>query len=152
VLGVVLIALVVGVTAGAFAAGAVGGSPTPAPSDGPTPTPGPTRTSGKNEKKGAGQKATAQEIAQSAQGWSYNKGEWVHPEGYKYVRGQVLRTTAKPGKAVPQPPGKLALENAENVAPKAITRADTQTEAEKKAEIRRKNLTPTSAPQTGSHL
>ena len=118
----------------------------------PTPTPGPTRTSGKNEKKGAGQKATAQEIAQSAQGWSYNKGEWVHPEGYKYVRGQVLRTTAKPGKAVPQPPGKLALENAESVAPKAITRADTQTEAEKKAEIRRKNLTPTSAPQTGSHL
>jgi hypothetical protein len=120
----------------------------------PTPPPGSTQTSAKKEKKSA-QKATSAEIAQSANGWSYAKGEWVHPDGYKYVRGQVLRTTARPGKTAPLPPGKLALENADRLAKptrKTTVQADTRTEAEKKAEIRRKNLTPTAAPQTGSHL
>jgi hypothetical protein len=92
-------------------------------------------------------------IVQSANGWSYVKGEWVHPDGYKYVNGKVLRTTARRGKAVPRPPGKLALENAQKLTPTTVTApATAKTEAERKAEERRKNLTPTAAPQTGSHL
>ena len=119
----------------------------------PTPTPSPKRTSSKSEKKSAGQKTVSEEIALSANGWSYVKGEWIHPDGYKYVKGQVLRTTAKTGKAAPEPPGKLALENAQKLTPKTNPAPDdAKTAAEKAAETRRKNLTPTAAPQTGSHL
>ena len=113
----------------------------------------PKRTPSKSEKTSGGQKATSAEIVSSAHGWSYIKGEWIHPDGYKYVKGQVLRTTAKTGKLAPEPPGKLALENAQKLTPQANSAsASTKTEAEIKAEIRQKNLTPTAAPQTGSHL
>lgn len=119
----------------------------------PTPTPGPKRTSHKSERRSAGQNAVSDEIAKSANGWSYVKGEWVHPEGYKFVSGQVLRTTARPGKAFPKPPGKLALENAQRMAPKSPSTPDnSKTAAEKAAEERRKNLEPRAAPQTGTHL
>jgi len=97
--------------------------------------------------------ATSAEIAQSANGWSYVKGEWIHPDGYKYVKGQVLRTTARAGKAAPEPPGKLAQENAQKLTPKASTAPDSaKTATEQATETRRKNLMPTAAPQTGSHL
>jgi hypothetical protein len=115
----------------------------------PTPAPGPNRTSTKQEKKAAPQET----IAQSANGWSYVKGEWIHPDGYKYAKGKVLRTTARPGKAAPKPPGKLALENAQQLTPKSVTTpATAKTEAERKAEEKAKNLAPRAAPQTGSHL
>lgn len=118
----------------------------------PTPTPGPKRTSHKNERRIERQNAASDEISKSANGWSYVKGEWVHPDGYKYVGGQVLRTTAVPGKAFPKPPGKLALDNAQRMAPKTVSTPDTKTAEEKKAEERRKNLEPRPAPQTGTHL
>jgi hypothetical protein len=119
----------------------------------PTFARSPKRTLSKSEKNSGGQKATYAEIAQSAHGWSYIKGEWIHPDGYKFVKGQVLRTTAKTGKLAPEPPGKLALENAQTLAAKtAPTKETAKTEAETKAELRRKNLTPIAAPQTGSHL
>jgi hypothetical protein len=112
------------------------------------PTPSPKLTSNKSEKK-----TISEKIALSANGWSYVKGEWIHPDGYKYVKGQVLRTTAKAGKAAPEPPGKLAQENAQKLTPKTNPAPDSaKTAAEKAAEIRRKNLTPGAAPQTGSHL
>ena len=117
----------------------------------PTPTPSPKRVSSKSEKKSGGQ-STSQQIVQSANGWSYVKGEWVHPDGYKYVRGQVLRTTAKVGRIAPEPPGKLALANPQQLTPKTTPTPDTKTAAEKAAEARRKNLTPTAAPQTGTRL
>lgn len=81
--------------------------------------------------------------------------EWQHPEGYKLVNNQILRTTAKEGKAIPRPPGKLALQNAQTLAPAARVpgQADeAHAAAERAAEVRRKNLTPTAAPQTGTHL
>lgn len=113
----------------------------------------PKRTVSQREKSSGGQKATSAEIALSANGWSYVKGEWIHPDGYKYVKGQVLRTTAKPGKAAPEPPGKLALENAQKLTPKTIPAPKSEkTAAEKAAETRQKNLTPIAAPQTGTHL
>lgn len=115
----------------------------------PTPTPGPKRTSSESEKKRGAQETVSQEIAQSANGWFYVKGEWVHSDGYKYVNGKVFRTSARTGRAFPKPPGKLALENAHKLTPKAGPAPDS---AEKAAETRRKNLTPTAAPQTGTHL
>src|SRR5471030_2955500 len=105
----------------------------------PTPTPSPKRTSNKHEKKNGGQTANSEEIARSANGWSYVKGEWVHPDGYKFVKGQVLRTTAKIGKPSPEPPGKLAQENPTKLRPQVTSApANAQTAAEKAAETHRK--------------
>jgi len=115
----------------------------------PTPTPGPNRTSNKNQKTSGPQET----IAQSANGWSYVKGEWIHPDGYKYVKGKVLRTTARPGRLYPKPPGKLAQDNAQLLAPKTNPAPESaKTEAERKADERRKNLAPRPAPQTGTHM
>jgi hypothetical protein len=115
----------------------------------PTPTPGPNRTSNKNVRTSAPQET----VAQSANGWSYVRGEWIHPDGYKYVHGKVFRTTARPGKLYPKPPGKLAQENAQQLSPKSAPSAQSvKTEAEKKAEERAKNLAPRPAPQTGTHM
>lgn len=114
----------------------------------PTPTPAPKRTSNKSEKISGPQET----LAQSANGWTFVKGEWVHPEGYKFANGKVLRTTARTGKAFPKPPGKLALDNAQKLTPKPTPAADTKTAAQKAADERRKNLAPRPAPQTGSHL
>ena len=112
-----------------------------------SPTPKPKHTFSKSQKK----MNASDEAALATNGWSYVKGEWIHPDGYKLVKGQVIRTTAKTGKPAPEPPGKLAQGNARKMPPKA-TPAPVKTATEKAAEERRKNLTPTAAPQTGSHL
>jgi hypothetical protein len=96
-------------------------------------------------------------LIESANGWMYVNGEWVHPDGYKFVNNKVLRTTAKAGKTFPNPPGKLALENPTKLTPRtksagAASVPQEQAPAEKAAEARRKNLTPRPAPQTGTHL
>ena len=89
----------------------------------------------------------------SANGWNYLNGEWVHPEGYKFVNNKIIRTTAKTGKAAPKPPGQLALENPAMLTLRTKPApADTKTAAEKAAEERRKNLEPPPAPKMGSHL
>lgn len=117
----------------------------------PTFARSPKRTSSTSEKNSGGQKATSAEIVLSAHGWSYVKGEWIHPDGYKFVKGQVLRTTAKTGKPAPEPPGKLALQNPQTLTTTA-TPEKVKTAAEIAAETRRKNLTPRPAPQTGTNL
>ena len=92
-------------------------------------------------------------LVESANGWLRVNGEWVHPEGYKFVNNKVIRTTAKTGRAFPKPPGKLALENAATLESRTkAPSADNRTPAEKATEARQKNLTPTAAPQTGTHL
>jgi hypothetical protein len=73
------------------------------------------------------------------------------------LNNKIVRTTAKTGKAHPKPPGKLAQENAARLAPRTKPAAapsveDSRIAAEKAVEVRRKNLTPRPAPQTGSHL
>src|SRR5262245_60520777 len=97
-------------------------------------------------------------LLQSANGWTYVNGEWVHPDGYKLSNGRILRTTARAGKAVPQPPGKLALENPQKLTPGATANLEnaskvaTDKAAAGKAAERARNLAPRSAPQTGSNL
>jgi len=96
-------------------------------------------------------------VIESANGWIYVNGQWLHPDGYKFVSNKIIRTTAKTGRAYPEPPGKLAQQNPAKLAPRTKPAAvpsadDSQTAAEKAAETRRKNLTPRPAPRTGSHL
>ena len=97
------------------------------------------------------------QLIESANGWVYVNGEWVHPHGYKFVNNRIIRTTAKMGRLVPRPPGKLALENPTKLTPStksatAASKDNGQTAAEKAAEERRKNLEPRPASQTGTHL
>lgn len=96
-------------------------------------------------------------LIESANGWTYSNGQWAHPDGYKFINNKIIRTTAKPGKAPPKPPGTLAQENAAKLAPRTKPAAVSATEkaradAEKAAELRRKNLEPRPAPRMGSHL
>jgi hypothetical protein len=107
----------------------------------------PKRNSSKNDKA-----VTSTDVVQDAHGWSYVKGEWVHPNGYKFVKGQVLRTTARIGQPAPEPPGKLALENPQKLTAVTPAPQKTKTEAETKAEIKAKNMQVRPTSQTGSHL
>jgi hypothetical protein len=117
------------------------------------PSPASAKSPKRSQKKSSAQNTTPSEIAKSANGWSYVNGEWTHPDGYKFVKNQVLRTTAKPGRTAPEPPGKLALENAQNSTPKtAPAQERVKTDAERKAEEKRKNLEVRPAPQTGTHI
>jgi hypothetical protein len=110
----------------------------------------------KAEPPAKAERKTSSSIIESANGWLYVNREWVHPDGYKFVNNKVVRTTAKTGKAYPKPPGKLALDNPTKLTPPAksavVRPAPEKTAAEKAAEARRKNLTPSAAPQTGTHL
>jgi len=107
----------------------------------------------RSEKKSTAHTATPAEIAKSANGWSFLNGEWVHPAGYKFIKNQVLRTTAKAGRTAPEPPGKLALENAQNWKPAPVPPQESaKTEAQRKAEEKQKNIQSRPAPQTGTHI
>ncbi|MEY2563161.1 MAG: hypothetical protein QOH88_1354 [Verrucomicrobiota bacterium] len=98
-----------------------------------------------SSKKSGDQKTVPAAPKPTAVGWTFTKGEWVHSDGYKFTNGKVVRTTAKTGTA-PKPPSKLMLENAQKL------NETTMTDAEKKAEQRRKNLAPSRTHQTGSNL
>ena len=100
---------------------------------------------------------TRAQLIESANGWIYVNGEWVHPDGYKFVNNRIIRTSAKTGRGAPKPPGKLALENPTKLTPAtksatAPAKDDAKTAAEKAVETRRKNLEPRPASQTGTHL
>jgi hypothetical protein len=84
----------------------------------------------------------------SAVGWNHVKGEWIHPDGYKYVKGQVVRTGAQTHKSPPKPPSKALLDS---VKTRPAPSPDPNSAAAKAAQKER-NLTPRPAPQTGSHL
>lgn len=86
--------------------------------------------------------------APSAEGWTYLKGEWIHPDGYKYVKGQVVRTGAQTHKSPPKPPSKALLDS---VKTKPTPSPNPNSAAAKAAEKER-NLAPRPAPQTGTHL
>ena len=112
----------------------------------------------KSERKTTSRDLSRARLIESANGWMYVNSEWVHPDGYKFVNNKVLRTTAKAGKTFPNPPGKLALKSPTKLTPRTRSAApgsapkEDQTAAEKAAQARRKNLTPTPASQTGTHL
>jgi hypothetical protein len=83
-------------------------------------------------------------------GWTLTNGVWMHPDGYKLVNGQVVRSGPTTHKAAPKPPTKAEMDAA--TAPKSNKpKSATEVAAEKEAQ-RQRNLAPRPAPQTGSHL
>ena len=105
------------------------------------PTPSPARTPSRNA-------VTRTAPAPLAGGWSYVKGEWIHSDGYKYVKGQVVRVGAQTHKKPPKPPSKALLDSMKS---KPAPTPDPNSAAAKAAEKER-NLRPRPAPQTGTHL
>ena len=83
------------------------------------------------------------------EGWSLVNGSWVHSDGYKFVKGQVIRTGSQIHKRPPKPPTKAEMDAATKKRRDLSTAAEIA--AEKAAE-RERNLTPRPAPQTGTHL
>ena len=116
----------------AAAAGALHAEPTPSSSP-PSRTPATARSA---------------PVTPLREGWNYVKGEWVHSEGYKYVNGRVVRTTAPPHKRPPRPPSQ-ALLNAVKTKPSPTPEPNS---AAAKAAEKERNLRPRPAPQTGTHL
>ena len=116
------------------------------------------KTAQKRTLKTERQTISARALADSANGWIYVNDEWVHPLGFKFVGGKILRTTAKAGTKFPKPPGKLALDNPEKLAPKNSPAAknnaadEARRATERAAEARRKNLAPPPRSLMGSHL
>jgi hypothetical protein len=105
------------------------------------PTPSPNRTSQKNAKKTQTEKPPSE-------GWTYVRGEWVHPDGYKYVKGQVVRVGGQTHKSPPKPPSKALLDS---VKARPTPTPDPNSPAAKAAEKER-NLRQRPASQTGTHL
>jgi hypothetical protein len=83
------------------------------------------------------------------EGWSLVNGTWIHSDGYKFVKGQVIRTGSQTHKRPPKPPTQVEMQAATKKKKGPPTAAEIA--AEKAAE-RERNLTPRPAPQTGTHL
>ncbi len=127
----------------------------------PTPTPpgsqhssdenvGTKTTKKQTAKHGSAKKSTAHAATTSSAGgrWSVANGVWTHPDGYKYVNGQVVRIGSQTHKQPPKPPTKAELDAAkETTAPASAADA-----AAAKAAERQRNLAPRPASQTGTHL
>jgi hypothetical protein len=84
-----------------------------------------------------------------ASGWSYANGTWTHVDGYKLVRGRVVRIGIQTHKKVPPPPTSAEMDAAMNKKSTPKTPADAATS---KAADRDRNLAPRPASQTGTHL
>ena len=127
----------------------------------PTPAPGSQRSSDENvgtkttkkqtAKHDSAKKSTAAHAAttpSTGEGWSVVNGIWTHPDGYKYVNGQVVRVGSQTHKQPPKPPTKAELDAArQTTAPASAADA-----AAAKAAERQRNLAPRPASQTGTHL
>ena len=120
------------------------------------PTPTADRKSSKNATKTDSQRTQTKTDAASkiqsatplAEGWNHVKGEWIHSDGYKYVKGQIVRTGAQTQKKPPKPPSKALLDSVK-IRPTPTPVPDSA--AAKAAEIER-NKRPRPAPQTGTRL
>ena len=110
------------------------------------PTPKPKRQS-----RGTVKKESIARVAPPKplpKGWSIVQGVWMHSDGYKFVKGQVVRIGAQTRKRPPNPPTQADFDAAKKKnAP--LSAADAA--AAKAAEVER-NKRPRPAPQTGTHL
>ena len=112
--------------------------------------PSPSKKSFSRNSKTTSKSTSKVEAATSlASGWSFANGVWTHVDGYKLVKGEVVRMGIQTHKTAPKPPTKAEMDAVmkKNTAPKTPA----ETAAEKAAE-RERNLTPRPAPQTGSHF
>jgi hypothetical protein len=111
----------------------------------PTPKPKP-QSSATVRKESTARVAPVQPLPK---GWSIVQGVWMHSDGYKFVKGQVVRIGAQTRRRPPSPPTQADFDAArkkKNAPPTAAEIA-----AAKAAEVER-NKRPRPAPQTGTHL
>lgn len=83
------------------------------------------------------------------EGWSLVDGVWMHSDGYKFVKGQLVRIGAHTHKRPPNPPTRAQMDAAMKRNKRPLTEAEI---AAAKAAERERNLRPRPASQTGSHL
>ena len=111
------------------------------------PTPKPKRqSSGTVKKESTARVAPVQPLPK---GWSIVQGVWMHSDGYKFVKGQVVRIGAQTRRRPPNPPTQADFDAAtkkKNAPPSTADKA-----AAKAAEVER-NKRPRPASQTGTHL
>lgn len=79
-------------------------------------------------------------------GWSLVNGIWTHSDGYKFEKGQIIRTGTQTHKVPPKPPTKAEMNAATKKKPAPLDAA-----AAKAAE-RERNLRPLPSRQTGTQL
>ena len=103
----------------------------------------------KHKSKKSDTSTSTSTLANTTTGWSVVNGVWVHSDGYKFVNGQVVRSSPQTHKPAPKPPTQAELNAA--AVKKNAPKTPAQQAADKAAE-RERNLTPRPAPQTGSHL
>jgi hypothetical protein len=106
------------------------------------PTPKPKRQSSGTVKKES--TATVAPVQPLPKGWSIVQGVWMHSDGYKFVKGQVVRIGAKTHKRPPNPPTQADFDG-------ATKKKNADSAAAKAAEVERNKRTRP-APQTGTHL
>ncbi|HVF73334.1 MAG TPA: hypothetical protein VM940_17160 [Chthoniobacterales bacterium] len=82
-------------------------------------------------------------------GWSLENGVWTHPDGYKFVGGQVVRTGTQTHKKPPKPPTKAEMDAVTKKTRAPQTPDDIK--AARNAEKQR-NLRPIPTRQTGTNL
>jgi hypothetical protein len=80
-------------------------------------------------------------------GWSLVNGVWMHSDGYKFEKGQMIRIGTQTHKKPPKPPTKAEMD-----AARKNKRPAPADPAAAKAAQRERNLTPRPAPQTGTQL
>jgi hypothetical protein len=108
----------------------------------------------KTNKKSSSKKNTETSTSNSSaapltSGWSYANGAWTHIDGYKLVKGEVVRSGIQTHKKAPKPPTKAEMDAVMKKANGPKTAAEIAAE---KAAQRERNLAPRPAPQTGSHF
>ena len=113
----------------------------------PTVAPSSQRHSSKKIKKPAA--LPLQPAVPLADGWSLVNGVWMHSDGYKFVKGQVVRTGTQTHKRPPKPPTQAEMNGTTKTKKAPVTPADA---AAAKAAERERNLRPLPSRQTGTNL
>ena len=103
------------------------------------------KSNAKTKKETAAATAPAQPVAT----WSLVNGVWVHPDGYKFVRGQVVRSGIQTHKPAPKPPTQAEMDAVTKKKKAPATPAEI---AAAKAAERERNLRPLPSRQTGTNL
>ena len=111
------------------------------------PTPKPKRQSNATVKKESTAKVAP--VQPLKKGWSIVQGVWMHSDGYKFVKGQVIRIGARTSRRPPNPPTQADFDAA--IKKKSAPPSAADIAAAKAAEVERNKRTRP-APQTGTHL
>ena len=111
------------------------------------PAPKPKRQSSGTLKKESSARVVP--VKPLPKGWSVVEGVWMHSDGYKFVKGQVIRIGAKTRRRPPNPPTQADLDAATRKKNAPLSAAEA---AAAKAAERERNMRTRPAPQTGTHL